>query len=199
MKKAISILLIIVVTLVITCLVVFYLLKRNALKQFEEKNIRITLIWESFYQKNTKRLLSLDSLSVVNDINCNKDSLCSAILKNVRERNIKEVDALWLLEYNTNKQYLKTVNCYAEKTILKEKLKSLQNNANELNQILEQYNTYVKEFNVFYSTFPNLFFARDTGFKRKKYFDLKFGVDNEALFLEKKRIKNWIETGELTN
>lgn len=196
MKKNVYVLLIIISVFVIICFSAFYLFKRNTLKQLEEKNNTIELIWASLYQKSTKRLFDLDDLSVVNGINCNTDSLRLTILKNKKERNIKDVEALWLLEYNTNKQYLKIEHCYIEKATLKAKLDSLQDNAAELNQIVEKYNIYVKEFNLFYSTFPNFIFAKNGGFKRKKYFDLKFGMDNEALYLEKKKIERWIETGE---
>lgn len=198
MKKIVYILLIVVATFAIICFSIFYLFKRSALKQLEEKNSAIELIWTSLYQKSTKRLLDLDSLSVVNGINCKADSLVKAILNNKKERNIEDVEALWLLEYNTNKQYLKVEPCYAEKATLKERLKSLQDNAVELNEIVEQYNTLVSEFNLNYSTFPNFIFAKKAGFKRKKKFDLKFGMDNEATYIEKKKIEKWIETGELT-
>ncbi|WP_410221849.1 hypothetical protein [Pedobacter sp.] len=196
MKKKVYVLLIIVTAFAIICFSVFYLFKRSILEELEEKNNDIELIWTSLYQKSAKRLFDLDSLSVVNGINCNTDSLRLTILKNKKERNIKDVEALWLLEYNTNKQYLKIEHCYTEKATLKGKLDSLQYDAIELNQIVEKYNIYVKEFNLFYSTFPNFIFAKNGGFKRKKYFYLKFGMDNEALYLEKKKIEKWIETGE---
>lgn len=74
---------------------------------------------------------------------------------------------MWLLEYATNQQYVKVGPCYVTNPMLKPKLQTLINSAEELNQMLDKYNACVKEFNSYYSTFPNFLFAKDRGFKRR--------------------------------
>lgn len=197
MKKSIYILLLILAIFIAICLSVFYLLKRNTLKQLKEKDANIGLMWEAIFHKMTTRLNHLDELSLVKGTGCSSDSLRIAILENKKERNVGEVKALWLLEYRTNQQYVKVGPCYAKKPKLKGKLQVLINSAEELNQLLDSYDAYVREFNLYYSTFPNFLFAKEGGFKRRKFFDLKYGQDNEAIFIEKKKIEKWIETGEL--
>lgn len=198
MKKTIYILLTVLAILAIICYGGFYLVRRNALKQLEEKNSRIEVVWKTIFQKSSERLAIIDDLAKSN-AGCNTDDLHMATSKNLQERNVENVDSLWVLEYNTNKQYLKVVPCYTDKIDFKQKLETLQNNANQLNESVETYKAIVMEFNLLYTTFPNFLFAQKIGLKRRKYFDLKFGMDNEDIYKEKKKKENWIKTGKIDN
>lgn len=199
MKKTIYILLAVLAVLGIICFGGFYLIKSNAVKQLEEKNSRIEVVWKSIFQRSSERLKIIERLSQEDGAACNTDSLRIATSKNLKERNARKVDSLWTLDYNTNKQYLKVAPCYADKVGAKEKLELLQSNADQLNEDVETYKALVAEFNLLYSTFPNVFFAKEAGFERRKYFDLKYGMDNEELYKEKRRKENWIKTGKLDN
>ena len=54
----------------------------------------------------------------------------------------------------------------------------------------------VQIFNEYCSTFPNFLFTRKKGYKKKPFFNLEYGKDNETYYKEKKQAEKWIETGE---
>ncbi len=199
MKRTIYILLTLLAVLTIICFGAFYLIRRNTIKQLQEKDNKIGVVWETIFQRSSERLKIIDDLSRDKGAGCSTDSLRIAITKNLKERKVQEVDSLWTLDYNANKEYLKVAPCYADKVGVKEKLELLQSNADQLNEDIETYKGLVVEFNLLYSTFPNFWFAKEAGLKRRKYFDLKFGMDNEDLYREKRRKEHWIKTGKLEN
>lgn len=73
----------------------------------------------------------------------------------------------------------------------------LKSNLNEkLNLSLDNYNQAVKEYNVYRVTFPNSLIARKTKFpKFYKYFDVRYGIENEKTMARKKERENWIKNG----
>ena len=81
------------------------------------------------------------------------------IIQNKSERNLNKIDELWNLEYATNKAYLTLEKCFVEKSSNKTQIDSLNSNAEQLNKLVDEYNANVKDFNKYYSTFPNFIFG----------------------------------------
>jgi len=51
-------------------------------------------------------------------------------------------------------------------------------------------------YNSYRITFPNLLFAEKTQLpKRFKYFEYRYGVNNEKMMLKKKENKDWVQNG----
>ncbi len=66
----------------------------------------------------------------------------------------------------------------------------------EINLNLDNYNQTVRAYNNYWHTFPNFFIARKTQFpKYLKYFDYRYGVDNENAMIKKKKMKDWVKNG----
>lgn len=188
-------LLIITIAFVIIYGVRFFL-KKSIIGQLNEKNQKIEMIWMNIYSSSYNRLLHLERLNGIAKSKCTSDSLTFYIVENKKTRNIKDVENLWFLEYNTNKQFLQIKPCYEAELSTASILLSLKDNASKLNKIVSDYNSLVREYNLYYSTFPNFLFAKGSGHKRKKYFELSFGMDNEKVYSDKMSLKKWIMTGE---
>ena len=76
-------------------------------------------------------------------------------------------------------------------------LDSLVSNVdNETNLKLDNYNQTVMAYNQYRHTFPNSLIARKTQFpKYLKYFDYRYGVDNESVMIRKMKRKDWVKNG----
>lgn len=61
----------------------------------------------------------------------------------------------------------------------------------KLNQLAEKYNDSVLFYNKYVSTFPNFLIAKWSGFKKKKYFSIKYGIQNEDPIFKSKQIPKW--------
>ncbi len=61
-----------------------------------------------------------------------------------------------------------------------------------LNEKVDQYNNSVKEFNVYYTLFPNIIVAKHIGLKRKTFFPIKYGVENEEPSQVKVELPEWV-------
>ena len=66
----------------------------------------------------------------------------------------------------------------------------------QINLNLDNYNQTVRTYNEYRHTFPNFFIARKTQFpKYLKYFDYRYGVDNQKAMIRKKKMKDWVKNG----
>ncbi|WP_131828131.1 hypothetical protein [Elizabethkingia ursingii] len=168
--------------------------KSSILVKLKQQDSQIEKIWKSLYQKSSSRILAIENLA--NNPNCDKGIIDSIIDKNKTSRSLNQVDELWNLEYEVNKAYLNLEKCIEEQPDNKIKLDPLKLNAEELNKIVDEYNSNVLDFNKYYSTFPNFIFGGKEGIQRKKFFYLKYGENNEDYYNQKKKTDEWIETGE---
>lgn len=194
MKKFLVIFLVGVVLFLTFCFVAFYGYKSSVLGKLKQQDIHIEKIWSSLYKKSSSRILAIENLA--NSSNCDKSIIDSIIDKNKTNRNPNQIDELWNLEYEVNKIYLNLENCFERQSNNKIKIDSLKLNAEELNKIVDEYNSDVLDFNKYYSTFPNFMFGSKEGFRRKKFFYLKYGESNEDYYNQKKKTDKWIETGK---
>lgn len=194
MKKFLLIFLAGIVLFIALCFVAFYGYKLSVIGNLKQKEVHIEKIWDSLYKKSSYRILVIENLT--NNSNCDKIAIDSTIIKNKTNRNASKVDELWNLEYEVNKAYLNLEKCFEEQSNNKIKIDSLKLNAEELNKIVDEYNSNVLDFNKYYSTFPNFMFGSKEGFRREKFFYLKYGEDNEEYYNQKKKTDKWIETGK---
>jgi hypothetical protein len=66
--------------------------------------------------------------------------------------------------------------------------KSIETIVEDLNKSIEEYNSDVKNSNLYLSQFPNFIFARKLKIKRSKLFTIKYGVDNESPTVKREKI-----------
>ncbi|WP_172284391.1 hypothetical protein [Chryseobacterium sp. LAM-KRS1] len=194
MKKFLLILLASTVSFVAICFAVFYSYKSFVLEKLRQKDNHIKEVWSSLYKESLERTLVIENL--INISNCDRSSIDSTIVKNKSNRDPNKVEELWNLEYTTNKAYIQLGKCFEGKSNTKIKTDSLKLNAEKLNRIVDEYNANVLDFNKYYSIFPNFMFGSQEGFRRKKFFYLKYGEDNEEYYKQKKKTDKWIETGK---
>ncbi|HAY3500073.1 hypothetical protein HZQ11_12230 [Elizabethkingia anophelis] len=174
--------------------VVYDAYKSSILVKLKQKDSQIEKIWNSLYQKSSSRILAIENLA--NNSNCDKVIIDSIIDKNKTSRSLNQVDELWNLEYEVNKAYLNLEKCIEDHPDSKIKLNPLKLNAEELNKIVDEYNSDVLDFNKYYSTCPNFVFGSKEGIRRKKFFYLRYGENNEDYYNQKNKTDKWIETGE---
>lgn len=117
--------------------------------------------------------------------------------KTYNKKNIDECSPeLVYQEYLSNKYMLPLIKFYTEneKTLNdqeKESFKKIQFNLENTNKVIEKYNLSVKDYNSFYSSFPNFLIAKSYNFKRKNYFEIQFGVENLDPKIVKKERRDW--------
>lgn len=194
MRKFIFSFLIAGILIILIFIGMFSLYKYYTLKKINQKDQEITLLWSQFYDENTERLKTIDSLITHSTMNCETDSLKAKITNNKLIRKANNVDELWVLEYETNQELLKIAGCLNnERDNIENTLKF---NTEKLNKILSIYNMQVQIFNEHISTFPNFFLTKKKRYKKKSFFILEYGKDNKSYYEEKKQAENWIETGK---
>ncbi|MCL1667210.1 hypothetical protein M2T82_03950 [Elizabethkingia ursingii] len=194
MKKFLLIFLASIILFLVFSFVVFDGYKSSILVKLKQQDSQIEKIWSSLYQKSSSRILAIENLA--NSSDCNKVIIDSTIDKNKTNRSPNQVDELWNLEYEVNKAYLNLEKCIEEQPDNKIKITPLKLNAEELNKIVDEYNSNVLDFNKYYSTFPNFMFGSKEGIRRKKFFYLRYGENNDDYYNQKKKTDKWIETGE---
>lgn len=146
--------------------IVIYFVQKGISKNLEISNKEVTDTWKIFDAKLAER----DKLFTSKDLPVS-DSLYYLINKSRLERKDK-VNSLeiQLYEYKLNKYILsKGLRPNVETSYLYE----------ELNKIITEYNTSVKYYNVYSSTFPNSIVAKRKGMKRAVYFNLAYGKENQ--------------------
>jgi hypothetical protein len=94
-----------IVLFLIFCFVAFYGYKSSVLGKLKQKDNHIEKIWHSLYKKSSSRILIIENLA--NNSNCDKAIIDNIIDKNKTNRSPNQVDELWKLEYEVNKQYNK--------------------------------------------------------------------------------------------
>lgn len=60
-----------------------------------------------------------------------------------------------------------------------------------MNAIIDEYNDRTLDYNKYISIFPNFVFAKKNGFIKKKYFTIKYGIENEDPILKSKELPEW--------
>ena len=70
-------------------------------------------------------------------------------------------------------------------------LKGIDNNTEAINKAIDKYNSSVRDYNQYYTSFPNFIIAKSYGFKRKNYFEIQYGIENIDPNIAKKERREW--------
>lgn len=156
----------------------FYGLQYSISKNLETKNIAVINSWKAFTNKLTER----DSLLVLKPL-LKADSLKYILNKSSSER-LNKSNSLEIVfyEYQLNRFIIKEFQG-TDKNIL-----GLDSSSNTLASI---YNSVVRDFNLYYSVFPNFFFAKEKNLKSEKYFEIEYGKENEDPIKKSKEFPEW--------
>jgi hypothetical protein len=167
------------ISLIISILLIligFYFLKNNILTNLEASNKEVNQKWNSYISILKERNSHLLKQNLKND------SLKYYFEKS-KSINFKENSKRF--EYNEYK-----INKFIKPDSLILSLNdSLNSNINTYNKVARKYNFYKLKF-------PNSFIIRKTNLnKRFKYFEIKYGSDNEEIMSKKKKRGEWIKNG----
>ena len=159
-------------TIVFTCC---YFYSRSVNQNIKNYRQDVDVAWNAYKTEITKR-----DFAISNTIHENDSLLKFASnlpLENISPRTLEH------REYRINK------------SMLNANLLSKQHK--HLNTKLEQYNSSVRKYNQYRSTFPRSLILRKSEFPRNlDYVRITYGQNNDARMLENKQFDRWIETGE---
>jgi hypothetical protein len=141
-------------------------------------------------------------------LNQNVEKNWENYVANLKERNSEftqqkiEIDSLKFYSESSiriinSKDYLKELELNEYKFNKIAMSNSFKSNLNDkLNSSLDNYNQAVREYNFYRIRFPNSIIARRMNFRESyKYFDIRYGVENEKVMARKREVENWIENG----
>ena len=174
-----------IVTIFVIGFIVIYFVQKDTLNNLEERKKNVTSLSEKFDQKLNER----DKL-VLSFSSTNSDSLRYLIDKSKLDRkskvNLLEIE---FNEYKLNKFLMNKCPDLDEKT------KSLYR---ELNKMTTEYNSAVKDYNVYYTIFPHFIIAKRKGFKRDKYLTIEYGKENRDPIEKSKELPEWAKNVDTT-
>ena len=178
-----------IITLLLIILIVgligFYFMRQNSLSNLEEKKNNVTVCWKEF----DKNLNERDKLLLTFGLT-NTDSLTFYIEQSrIERKNKSKTLEIEFNEYKLNDFLLRN---YQDKDNITDSLFI------ELNNIRTKYNSYVQDFNIYYTMFPNIIFARQKGYEREKYFGIEYGKENQNPIEKSKEIPEWAQNVDTT-
>jgi hypothetical protein len=99
-------------------------------------------------------------------------------------------------EYFINNIYLNILVQLKDDTLLNNNknhkiFNELKSNDTLSNAVADEYNNLVLDYNRYISFFPNFVFAKQNGFSKKKYFNIKYGIQNQDPNLHAKELPEW--------
>ncbi len=172
-------------TILVVGLIGFYFIRQNSLSKKKKKKNNVTVCWKEFDRKLNERDKLLLALGLTNT-----DSLKFYIEQSGIERKQKSKTLeIEFKEYKLNDFLLR--NC-------QDKINVTDSLFRELNNIRTEYNSYVQDFNLYYTLFPNIIFARQKGYKREEFFSIEFGVENQNPIEKSKEIPEWAQNVDTT-
>jgi hypothetical protein len=168
------------ITLIIfiaVCVIGWFSFENSVTKNLTELNQNVEKSWEKYVSQLKDRNEEFTQKKIEND------SVEYYLKSSSNILNSKDyVAELEINEYKLNKTLMAN---------------SLKSNWNEkLNSELDNYNKTVREYNVYRVRFPNSIIARRMNFRKSyKYFDIRYGIENEKVMARKKEIENWVKNG----
>lgn len=167
------------ITLIIfigVCMIGWFLYKNSVLNNLESYNNDAKQHWNKYAENLKKRNTELSQQ------NFKSDSLKYYWNK---AKSITVSECSEELEFNEYK---------ISQFVMSDSLVS--NVDDEINLNLDNYNQTVRAYNEYRLVFPNSLIARKTQFpKYLKYFDYRYGVNNENEMIRKKKMKDWVKNG----
>ncbi len=184
-------------SVVVLLMILFFVYRSFTISDLKKKTDEINEIWISLIAtenlKNKKTLNFLETSEIKNS-----DSLKIYLKDYFKSNDVLECNPDFVYkEYLLNKYflkifapYLKDINLMTDNKVLFEEI---LNDIDKQNLIIDSYNSNVRDYNTFIGTFPNFIIAKSNGFKMKKYFDVKFGIDNKDPKQTKLETIEWIK------
>ena len=196
MKKALKILfytLISFITILFLFSYVYSLSVKSNLGKFEKD---VNSKWVEYFMNSTEKVKNTQEF--INNpeyVIPYRNAINQTIDRNLRER-IKYSNECKLgfveLEYELNKTMMSLLD---STNINLSKYKTFKNifitSNDKLNALIAEYNNAVLSYNLYISTFPNFIIAKRNGFVRKKFFEIKYGVNNENPIEKSKKLPEW--------
>ncbi len=183
--KIIKFIITLLLTIFIVGLIGFYFIRQNSLSNLEEKKNKVTVCWKEFDNKLNERDKVLLTFGLTNT-----DSLKFYIEQSRIEReNKSKTLEIEFNEYKLNDFLLRNYQ---------NKINVIDSLFRELNNIRTEYNSYVQDFNLYYTMFPNIIFARQKGYKREKFFGIEYGIENQNPIEKSKEIPEWAQKADTT-
>lgn len=191
MKKKFSYIFLII--LIFGGLVVLFIsiYKNSVINNLNEKQISTNTKWSQLYEASMERLYLMEKFSLILS---ESDSLkfIELIAENKDKRTkYKEGNSIDFvkLEFDLNEAFLYNLN--KSKNEIPEIINSINEENDKINKLVTEYNNDVKDFNRYFSTFPNFIFAKQNGISKMKYFTIKYGLKNEDPIIESKKLPEW--------
>jgi hypothetical protein len=174
-----------ILTILIVGLFVFYIVQKSTLNNFEEKKNNITTLWKKFSQELNDRDKILLSYNLTNS-----DSLKFFIEQSRTERKSKtRILEFEFYEYKLNNFLLKN---------RPDKMNLTDSLFRELNETSTEYNSLIEDYNIYYTIFPNIIFAKQKGYKREKFLTIEYGKENQDPIEKSKEIPEWAKNVDTT-
>ena len=185
MKKTGICILIIIISIFLLGFISIYIFKNRVSSNLESKNIAVRNSWKFFNDKLCERDSLLNSQSLMKS-----DSLNYLLNKSRSERTNKDNSIeIVFNEYQLNKFLMENVS--------ETDTKILELN-NSLNTLKTNYNSVVKDYNLYFSIFPNFIVAKKMHIKRAKYFEIEYGKVNENPIKKSEELPDWAKNIDTT-
>ncbi|MFZ4454998.1 MAG: LemA family protein [Bacteroidales bacterium] len=196
MKKAIKIIFYALLFIIVFMGLSIYLYNKSVQSTLFKYESTVNAEWSVFFNSSAKRVdLIRDNFSIQSGnpellVELN-ETLTDNLAKRVRYKNECSLDFVQL-EYELDKKVVFILDSANVNLKNRERWrKMIYSSNNQLNKLIEDYNNSVLNLNEYISMFPNFIIAKNNGYKRKKYFSIKYGVCNEDPIAKSKKLPEW--------
>ena len=196
MKKVIiSLIVLLSITLLVFSLLFSYY--QSVESNLVKLDKRVVNQWVQCFSLSTERCHMIEEY-----LNTNKNEVSDysgfqiILTENLRKRNIYKnqcsIDFVEL-EHKLNEEMIHFSNKVNDNSIpqMITFMETINKNSIILNNLTKEYNEYVLDYNQYISIFPNLIVAKRNGFKRKEFFSIKYGIENEDPKIKSKKLPEW--------
>jgi len=199
MKKFFKPYLIAILLFSILSVTILSIYRASVINNLENKKRIVDSSWLNIFINCSKRIVLLENLnSIVKSKNINVGDLNILMSKYRKYQNIYKSQCTLdfvKLEYDLNNAYLKIKDALKNDTICKSTrnnpLYDLEINDEKANFAIEKYNNQVLNYNKYISIFPNFIFAKNHGYVKRKYFNIKYGLKNDDPVIKSKESPDW--------
>lgn len=186
----------IIVSIVLLIYSLFLLMRHNAVKNMEKYRSEAEMEWVELFTHAEWRLGLIRDLLSVGEVTQDPQfvELSSALKKNLtdRQRFRNECDLAYVkLEHDVNEAFV-NLSPYLS-GVNKSAVDILQSDNAVINNMREQYNNSVERYNKYVTIFPNFFYAKKKGFKRLRYFAIKYGESNVDPIVQASEKPEWMK------
>lgn len=180
----------------------FYAHRAHTVNYMKEKQDKVENAWVKVLKNSDYRINLLQQLTYPTSLIskfADSNNLKMNILDTNNNLDFQECTlAFNEKEYLLNKFYLNLLTHLKNDTLLNNSKNqkifiALKKNDTLSNAIINEYNAWVLDYNKYISLFPNFVFAKQKGFRMKKYFDIKYGVQNEDPNIRATEIPEWMK------